>query len=55
MKKDKSVLLIGQDIAEYGGVFKVTHLEAEKAFCFSVPSPTNVDYTNAISVKFTID
>ena len=24
MKKDKSVLLIGQDIAEYGGVFKVT-------------------------------
>ena len=24
MKKDKKVLLIGQDIAEYGGVFKVT-------------------------------
>ena len=36
----------------FGGVFKVTHLEAEKAFCFSVPSPTNVDYTDAISIKF---
>ena len=36
----------------FGGVFKVTHLTAEKAFCFSVPSPTNVDYTDAISVRF---
>ena len=43
----------GQLSHMFGGVFKVTHLEAEKAFCFSVPSPTNVDYTNAISVKFT--
>ena len=25
----------------FGGVFKVTHLTAEKAFCFSVPSPTD--------------
>ena len=37
----------------FGGVFKITHLTAEKAFSFSVPSPTNVDYTDAISVKFT--
>jgi len=43
----------GQLSHMFGGVFKVSHLEAEKAFCFSVPSPTNVDYTNAISVKFT--
>ena len=32
--------------------FKISNLTAEKAFCFSVPSPTNVDYTNAISVRF---
>tara|TARA_Y100001970_G_scaffold1711_1_gene2047 strand:+ start:6649 stop:7704 length:1056 start_codon:yes stop_codon:yes gene_type:complete len=37
----------------FGGVFKITHLEAEKAFCFSVPSPSSVDFTDAISVKFT--
>lgn len=37
----------------FGGVFKVTHLEADKTFCFSVPSPTKVDYTDAISLKFT--
>ena len=37
----------------FGGVFKITKLEAEKAFCFSIPSPTKVDYTDAISVKFT--
>ena len=42
----------GQLSHMFGGVFKVTKLEAEKAFCFSVPSPTNVDYTDAISVKF---
>ena len=36
----------------FGGVFKISNLTAEKAFCFSVPSPTNVDYTNAISVRF---
>jgi predicted dehydrogenase len=43
----------GQLSHMFGGVFKISQLEAEKAFCFSVPSPTNVDYTNAISVKFT--
>ena len=42
----------GQLSHMFGGVFKVTKLEPEKAFCFSVPSPTNVDYTDAISVKF---
>ena len=36
----------------FGGIFKLTNLTAKKAFCFSVPSPTNVDYTDAISVKF---
>ena len=43
----------GQLSHMFSGVFKVTGLEAKKAFCFSVPSPTNVDYTDAISVKFT--
>ena len=42
----------GQLSHMFGGVFKLSHLTAEKAFCFSVPSPTNVDYTDAISVKF---
>ena len=42
----------GQLSHMFGGVFKITQLTAEKAFCFSVPSPTNVDYTDAISVKF---
>ena len=27
-------------------------LEPHQVFCLSVPSPTNVDYTNAISMKF---
>ena len=43
----------GQLSHMFGGVFKISKLEAEKAFCFSVPSPTNVDYTNAISIRFT--
>jgi len=42
----------GQLSHMFGGVFKLSNLIAEKAFCFSVPSPTNVDYTDAISVKF---
>ena len=42
----------GQLSHMFGGVFKISNLTAEKAFCFSVPSPTNVDYTNAISVRF---
>ena len=42
----------GQLSHMFGGVFKLSHLTAEKAFCFSVPSPTNVDYTDAISIKF---
>ena len=42
----------GQLSHMFGGVFKISRLEADKAFCFSVPSPTNVDYTDAISVKF---
>ena len=43
----------GQLSHMFGGVFKISSLDADKAFCFSVPSPTNVDYTDAISVKFT--
>ena len=43
----------GQLSHMFGGVFKVTELEAEKVFCFSLLSPTKVDYTDAISVRFT--
>ena len=43
----------GQLSHMFAGVFKITKLEAEKVFCFSVPSPTGVDYTDAISIRFT--
>jgi len=42
----------GQLSHMFGGVFKITKLTAEKAFCFSVPSPTGVDYTDAVSIRF---
>tara|TARA_B100000925_G_scaffold225527_1_gene174089 strand:- start:201 stop:662 length:462 start_codon:yes stop_codon:yes gene_type:complete len=36
----------------FAGVLKITKLNPEKVFCFSVPSPTGVDYTDAISLRF---
>ena len=36
----------------FAGVYKVTKLSPEKVFCMSVPSPTGVDYTDAISMRF---
>ena len=36
----------------FAGVYKVTKLNPQKVFCLSVPSPTGVDYTDAISVQF---
>ena len=42
----------GQLSHMFAGVLKITHLEPDQVFCLSVPSPTNVDYTNAVSMKF---
>ncbi len=42
----------GQLSHMFAGVLKITGLSPEKVFCFSVPSPTAVDYTDAISMKF---
>ena len=42
----------GQLSHMFAGVLKITRLNPEKVFCFSVPSPTGVDYTDAISMKF---
>ena len=42
----------GQLSHMFAGVYKVTKLNPEKVFCLSVPSPTGVDYTDAISIKF---
>ena len=42
----------GQLSHMFAGVLKITKLNPEKVFCFSVPSPTGVDYTDAISLRF---
>ena len=42
----------GQLSHMFAGVYKVTKLNPKKVFCLSVPSPTGVDYTDAISVQF---
>ena len=42
----------GQLSHMFAGVYKVTKLSPEKVFCMSVPSPTGVDYTDAISMRF---
>ena len=42
----------GQLSHMFAGVYKVTKLSPEKVFCMSVPSPTGVDYTDAISIRF---
>ena len=39
----------GQLSHMFAGILKITNLDP---FCLSVPSPTKVDYTNAISMKF---
>ena len=36
----------------FAGVYKITKLTPQKVFCMSVPSPTGVDYTDAISLRF---
>jgi len=42
----------GQLSHMFAGVYKITKLNPIKAFCFSLPSPTGVDYTDAASIKF---
>ena len=42
----------GQLSHMFAGVLKISKLNPAKVFCFSVPSPTGVDYTNAISLRF---
>ena len=42
----------GQLSHMFAGVLKITKLNPEKVFCLSVPSPTGVDYTDAISLRF---
>jgi len=42
----------GQLSHMFAGILKITNLDPECIFCLSVPSPTKVDYTNAISMKF---
>ena len=42
----------GQLSHMFAGVYKVTKLNPKKYFVLSVPSPTGVDYTDAISVQF---
>jgi predicted dehydrogenase len=42
----------GQLSHMFAGVYKVTKLTPDKVFCMSVPSPSGVDYTDAISVRF---
>ena len=42
----------GQLSHMFAGIFKITNLDPKEIFCLSVPSPTDVDYTNAISMKF---
>ena len=42
----------GQLSHMFAGVYKITKLTPEKVFCLSVPSPTGVDYTDAISLRF---
>ena len=42
----------GQLSHMFAGVYKITKLTPQKVFCMSVPSPTGVDYTDAISLRF---
>jgi predicted dehydrogenase len=42
----------GQLSHMFAGVYKITKLSPKKVFCMSVPSPTGVDYTDAISLRF---
>ena len=42
----------GQLSHMFAGMYKITKLNPEKVFCMSVPSPTGVDYTDAISLRF---
>ena len=42
----------GQLSHMFAGVLKISKLNPAKVFCFSVPSPTGVDYTDAISLRF---
>ncbi len=42
----------GQLSHMFAGIFKITQLDPKKLFCFSLPSPTGVDYTDSISLKF---